>query len=303
MKKIVLAGGTGSLGALLIKAFAEKGWETIVLTRNKAKKSTSLVKYMYWDGKTLGQWAESLVGSFGVINLSGKSIQCRFTAENKKELYSSRIEPTKVLGEAISNMSVKPSIWVNFSGISLFNGLQTLQDENSNQVGKGFLADLAQDWEAACLGNKIEGVHQVILRISPVFLPDSGFFAELLPLVKMGLGGQVGNGKQWMNWIHYQDLVNLIFWILERKAPSSVYHACTPHPTTNADFMKQFRDVVGISIGLPLPTLMAKFGAFAKGVDSSLLLDSVPVTTTRTVEEGFVFLYPDAKTSIKQLVK
>lgn len=302
MKKVVLAGGTGNLGKLLTSAFVKNGWHVIILSRNANKQNTAQISWEQWDGEHIGKWTSCLEGADAVINLSGKSIQCRFTEQNKRELYNSRILPTKVIAEAIQGLLDKPKIWINFSGVSLFNELATLQDENSLEIGTGFLAELSRDWENAFLERDIENVHQVIVRISPVLLADSGFFTELLPLVKMGLGGKVGNGKQWMNWIHYQDLVNLILWILEEESPSKVYHACSPNPSTNASFMKIFRKIVGMPLGFPLPTLLAKVGALVKGVDPSLLLDSTPVTTTATIQEGFIFHYPNAEIALQQLL-
>lgn len=303
MKKIVLAGGTGNLGVLLTTAFVECGWEVVILSRKSVNAPIGQITYVQWDGENLGDWCSSLEGVEAVINLSGKSIQCRFTEQNKKELYNSRILPTKVLNLAIQNLTAKPKLWINFSGVSIFNTLEGLQDERSEKVGKGFLAELTRDWEKAFFEDKLEAVNKVVLRISPVLLKDSGFYAELLPLVKLGLGGKVADGKQWMNWIHSKDLVSLIFWILAQEFPSKIYHACSPNPSSNESFMKTFRNAVGISMGLPLPTFMAKLGAFAKGVDASLLLDSVPVTTTSTLEEGFVFQYPNAEIALQELLK
>jgi len=302
MKKVVLAGGTGNLGTLLTAAFADLGWMVVILTRNAVSKNTSHISYVEWDGTNLGDWTEALTGAEVIINLSGKSIQCRFTETNKKALYDSRISPTKVLGKAIQQMPIKPKLWINFSGISLFNQLLTIQDENSTAIGKGFLATLTEDWEQSFTEINISDVHKVILRISPVLMRDSGFFAELLPLVNMGLGGKVSDGKQFLNWIHYKDFIHLVLWIVNHNNPSAVYHACSPNPSTNAVFMQDFRKAVGISLGLPLPKFMAKIGAFAKGVDPSLLLDSVPVTTTQTIGEGFVFEYPNTEIAIKELL-
>lgn len=303
MKKVVLAGGTGNLGALLSAAFVDRGWEVIILTRQSGTQRVGKVSYIYWDGENVGDWCHALEGVETIINLSGKSIQCRFTEANKKVLYDSRILPTRVLGLAIARLHVKPKLWINFSGVSIFNALEDLQDEQSDKVGTGFLATLSRDWEEAFFDNEIPTVDKVALRISPVLLKESGFYAELLPLVKMGLGGKVADGKQWMNWIHGKDLVSLIFWIIAQPSPSKIYHACSPNPSSNTCFMQTFRKEVGVSMGLPLPRFMAQLGAFVKGVDASLLLDSVPVTTTSTIQEGFVFQFPNAEIALQDLLK
>lgn len=302
MKKVVLAGGTGTLGQLFIDAFVAKGWEVVVLTRSKTLQNTRQVRYEYWDGEHLSEWVNSLEDADTVINLSGKSIQCRFTKENQVALHSSRILPTRALGNAIKQLKNKPKRWINFSGVSLFNGLKHVQDESSTIIGNGFLAELARDWEQAFFDFKFNEVQQVVLRVSPVLLRHSGFFAELLPLVRLGLGGKVGDGKQMMNWIHHTDLTRLLFWIIEGNKTGPIYHACSPKPISNKDFMKTFRKEVDISIGLPLPAFMARIGATLKGVDPSLLLDSVPVASVRPVEEGFVFDFPTAATALKDLI-
>ena len=302
MKRIVLAGGTGTLGQLLIKAFIAKGWDVIVLTRSKAEQDHKQVRFVYWNGETLGEWVNSLEGIDTLINLSGKSIQCRFSKRNRAEMRTSRLLPTKVLGEALTNLKCKPIRWINFSGVSIFNGLSTIQDESSKAVGNGFLAELSRDWEEMFFSHKLDGIDQVVLRVSPVLLPNSGFFSELVPLVRLGLGGQVGDGKQMMNWIHHVDFVRLLVWLIEKDKVSSIYHACTPLPVSNQAFMQSFRKEVGISMGLPLPVFMAKIGAFLKGVDSSLLLDSVPVASSFTIKEGFEFKFSHTGTAIKNLL-
>lgn len=302
MKRIVLAGGTGTLGQLLIKAFIAKGWDVIVLTRSKAEQDHKQVRYVYWNGETLGEWVNSLEGIDTLINLSGKSIQCRFSKRNRAEMRTSRLLPTKVLGEALTNLKCKPRRWINFSGVSIFNGLSTIHDESSKAVGNGFLAELSRDWEEMFFSHKLDGIDQVVLRVSPVLLPNSGFFSELVPLVRLGLGGQVGDGKQMMNWIHHVDFVRLLVWLIEKDKVSSIYHACTPLPVSNQAFMQSFRKEVGISMGLPLPVFMAKIGAFLKGVDSSLLLDSVPVASSFTIKEGFEFKFSHTGTAIKNLL-
>lgn len=302
MKRIVLAGGSGTLGQLLIKAFITKGWDVIVLTRSRVQQPHKHVKYEYWNGETLGEWVNSLEGADTIINLSGKSIQCRFSNKNRTEMRNSRLLPTKVLGEALTNLKCKPRRWINFSGVSIFNELSTIQDESSKLVGHGFLAELSRDWEEVFFSNHLKDIDQVVLRVSPVLLPNSGFFSELLPLVKFGLGGKVGDGKQMMNWIHHVDFVRLMVWIIEKDKVSSIYHACTPTPVSNNSFMNSFRKEVGISVGIPLPNFMAKIGAFFKGVDPSLLLDSVPVASSFTIKEGFEFKFSNTRSAIKNLL-
>ena len=303
MKRIVLAGGTGNLGRLLVDAFLNLDYEVVVLTRGNKKSEFDNLHYVHWDGKSMGEWANALQGSDTIINLSGQSIQCRFTAENKKILKESRIEPTRTLGEMISTLDHAPRLWINFSGISLFEGLEPFSDENSTVLGKGFLAELSQEWERAFWQYKLEETKQVVLRISPVLSNDFGMFEELYPLIRLGLGGKVGDGQQYISWITDEDFVRLVTYIVQLENPARIYHACTPHPNTNEVFMQSLRTALSVNFGLPLPRLFAKLGAWLKGVEPTLLLESNAVTTIQTISDGFIFNHPNCEQAFVYLVK
>ena len=302
MKKIVLAGGTGHLGTLLKKALLKAGWDVVILSRQKNNQEDGAT-YVVWDGQHVGEWQRVLEEADALINLSGKSIQCRFTSENRAILERSRIVPTMVLGEAISKCEKAPRLWINFSGISIFSGLKAEQDEASIAVGTGYLAQLARKWEAAFAECDLSKTTKVILRLSPVLAKDKGMFAELLPIARYGMGGTVADGKQYISWIHQQDFVALVLWILVQPEPRRVYHACSPYPVTNERFMRVLRESLGISFGLPLPRLMAKIGSFVKNVDSSMLLDSVRGTTSYTIGDGFLFQFDNIRDACADLVQ
>ncbi len=303
MAKIVLAGGTGNLGQLLLPYLKEKGDQIVILSRKKMIKHHPGVEFMVWDGMTEGEWTKSLDDADVLINLSGASINRRFTPKNRDILYRSRIQPTKLLGKVIEKQAKPPKLWINISGVSIFNGASGLQDETSVAYGSDFLAKLAQDWEAACLHSATPNTEKVILRMSPLLSKNSGLLEELIPLAKLGLAGTIGSGKQMMPWIHEEDFVRLVDWIIRQEAPAAIYHACSPNPETNKHFMEVLRKAVGRSFGLPLPTALAKLGAFVKGTDSSLLLETVPVTTIVTLENGFKFNFPYLHDAIKTLIK
>lgn len=302
--KIVLAGGSGHLGRLLTSAFLTGGMEVFILTRDKESVgSVDGVTSIYWDGKTVGEWVEQLENVDTLINLTGRSIQCRFTAQNRKALRDSRIGPTKLLGQAIQRLKFPPRLWINFSGISIFGGQGGLHSEESMCYGKDFLALLAQEWEKAFNEVELVETKKVILRISPVLTKDSGMFSELFPLVKKGLGGAVGGGGQMVSWIHEVDLVQMVLWIIGLHEPACIYHACSPHPVRNAEFMKIFREEAKVSFGFAMPTPLAHIGAFFKGIDASLLLQTVAVTTKTTIEDGFKFKYSYLHSALAQLIK
>lgn len=301
MRKIVLAGGSGHLGTLLAEAFLDLGWDVTVLSRQRDKRDGP-VDYIFWNGEHLGPWTNVLEGADTVINLSGKNIQCRFTPRNKALLDHSRILPTNALGRAIAQCYKPPRLWINFSGLSIFSGLNEMQDETSIAVGSGYLAQLTRRWEAAASAFELSDTARVILRVSPVLTRQQGMFAELLRLTRWRLGGKVAEGKQLVSWIHEHDFVQLVQWVIEQSNPRRIYHACSPNPITQAALMKTIRESTGISFGLPLPRPLVHIGALVKGIDPSVLLDSVPATTRYTVEDGFAFTYGKPRDAIVNLV-
>ncbi|WP_156305871.1 TIGR01777 family oxidoreductase [Sphingobacterium endophyticum] len=303
MAKIVLAGGTGNLGRLLINLFQEQGHKIIVLSRQKNHSGDSTVQYVNWDAENLGPWQKELDNADVLINLCGLSINRRFTKKNKELLWKSRIIPTTLLGEAISTLENPVKLWINFSGVSIFNAAKSLQDENGKDFANDFLGTLAKDWENAFKEAKTKDTEKVILRMSPILSQKSGMFAELYPLAKMGLGGKVGDGKQMVSWIHESDFIRLIDWIVKSSHRELIYHACSPNPVSNAEFMHALRKECKVSFGLPLPSVMAKIGAFIKGVDPVLLLESVPVTTILTIKNGFKFNFPYIQPAFNTFIK
>lgn len=302
-KKIVLAGGTGNIGRLLTFALTQLGYQVLILSRSKNKSSHQDIKYIQWDGETLGAWVEELEDVDTLINLSGQSIQCRFTAENRKALVASRTLPTRALGEALVDLNNPPRLWINFSGISLFEGVNGQHDEESKDYGNTFLANLSKEWEETFVQSITPKTQKVILRLSPVLSRDFGMFRELYPLARFGMGGQVGNGQQQVCWIHELDLVRLVTWIIHHESPAALYHACTPESVPNKEFMQDLRRAVHMPIGIPLPVLFAKVGAFFKGVESDMLLLTNNVQSSRPVNEGFSFNYPTTQQAFEQLTK
>lgn len=303
MEKIVLAGGSGHVGQILAESFLALDNEVYILTRGQRSSQRENLHYVQWSGEQLGPWQETLEGADVLINLSGESINKRLTEKNKRALEDSRIKPTRALGEAVANSSNPPKLWINFSGASLFDGQQGLHTEESSAVGDSFLAELVQKWEHAFWAADTPRTARTVLRLSPVLQRSGGMFAELFPLVRLGLGGKVGDGKQYVSWIHEQDLLRVVHWIANYDARADLYHACAPQPVPNADFMKALRKVAGVPFGLPLPTPLAKVGAFIKRVDEGLLLETVSVISGRLEQEGFDFKYPDVHSAFAQLVE
>lgn len=301
MEKIVLAGGSGNLGQVIAHSFLEKGCQVVILSRTARHATLPDLSYVQWSGKDLGAWTTELEGADVLINLSGESINTRFTDKNKAVLEHSRIMPTRILGEAVATLVNPPRIWINFSGISLYGGLEGIHTEYDQVYARDFLADLTKKWEAAFQACKLSQTKQVVLRLSPVLQSTAGMFKELYSVTKMGFGGKVGSGKQMISWIHETDLIRIIHWIVKQELPATIYHACSPQPVSNIDFMKAMRRVTGIYIGLPLPMPLAKIGAFVKGVDDSLLLQGNAVISKQLAMEGFAFIYPTIEEALRDL--
>ena len=299
--KIVLAGGTGNIGELLIASFLSQGFKVTVLTRSV--RYSDEVQYVQWDGEYIGDWIGVLESADVLINLCGEAITRRFTEKNCRILENSRLLPTSVLGSAIERIVNAPRLWINFSGISIYNGVKTIQDERSVLYGDDFLANLTKQWESSFFSSKTPRTKKVALRISAVLSQHFGMVKELYPLARKGLAGTIGSGKQYISWIHQDDLTRLINWLITLENPRSIYHACSPNPIENHEFMVALQRAVGVSTGIPLPELFARVGAFIKGVDSGLLLQTVPATTHYTLDDGFVFEFPYIASAFNQLIK
>lgn len=305
MKKIVIAGGTGFIGSKLT-AFLSEYYEIIVLTRNinhVNEKRINNIRFVYWDGKNLGEWTNEIENAEAVINLSGTSIDCRFTHKNKHEIIQSRIDSTHAIGQAISLILNPPSVWINFSAVGYYSDNKTLpHDEFSSDSGTDFLSEVAKMWENAFAAYKFPQTRKICLRISLVLDKKSKIIQILLPLIRMGLGGKVGNGKQIISWIHIHDLCRLIFWLLKNTKTHGVYNACSPYPVTNEEFMSAFRKSTKSTFGIPAPVWIIKLATYILNKDPSLILNSVNVIPKRLINEGFEFIYPKLDLCLQQII-
>lgn len=291
MPKLILAGGSGFLGNALIQYFEEACHEIVVLSRTP-KTNHGNVKYVVWDGVKVADWASELEHADAVINLSGKNVNCRYTTENKKEIMASRINSTTAIGKAIQQLQNPPKLWINFSAVAIYEKSYGLaMDENSDQPGTGFMYEVCKAWERAVDQTELSSTRKVILRVSMVIGKEAGVYKTLLPLVKLGLGGKAGNGKQMVSWIHLQDLCRMINWLIANPTANGVYNAAAPNPVTNIQFMQAFRKSVGMPVGFPAPAFAVKIGAFLLGTEPELVIDSVNVTPRKALSEGFTFNY------------
>lgn len=296
MKKLVIAGANGFLARYLTRYFSAAGWEVAGLARHKEGMDENC-RYVNWDGRTLGDWTSEMDGCTALINLTGRSVNCRYNDENKRQIINSRVESTQVLGEAVAACVNPPEVWMNASTATIYRHSENHPQSERGEIGEGFSVEVAKAWEGAFFDARVPGrVRKVALRISLVLADEPGtVYRYLYNLARFGLGGKIGTGKQMVSWIHVDDLCRAVDWLIEHDEMSGPVNITAPDPVTNAEQMRRFRKLVGMSIGLPAAKWMAEIGAFFLRTETELILKSRWVVPTRLQENGFVFEKPEMK--------
>ncbi|WP_096199720.1 TIGR01777 family oxidoreductase [Bacillus sp. FJAT-45350] len=301
-KKIVLAGGSGFLGQSLARFLVNKGYEVIILTRGKSAVHDD-VKYVQWDGKRLDEWVEAIEGSYAIVNFTGKSVNCIYTKGNKKEIISSRLHSVKVLQDAIRNCKQPPKAFVQAGSLAIFGDTTEVCDEYSPH-GDGFSVHVCKQWEESFLKESFPNTRQVLLRIGFALGKGGGALEPLIKLVKYNLGGTVGSGKQYISWLHIDDLNEMFLEAIENESYSGIYNATGPSPVTNKEFMKTLRKVVGKGWSPPAPTPFVWLGAYVlMQTEPSLALTGRNCIPKRLQESGFIFQYTDLEKALENLVR
>ena len=298
--KIILAGGTGSLGNYLGRYFSEKGREVIILSRSE-KPSQGNIHFRKWDGKTLGDWAKELDGADCVINLSGKSVNCRYTEENMKDIIASRVDSTTVIGQAIQNCTSPPPVWINASSAAIYGDTSTNTDETASH-GNGFSPDVCKKWEAAFHAVQTPATRKVALRIGLVLSAKGGVLEPLINLGNFFLAGTVGNGKQYMSWIHQEDLGRLVERFISDATFTGAINVCSPNPVTNKEFMKALRNALGKPFGMPTPAFLVRIGATFMGTEADLVLYGRKVVSKILTDKIFQFHFPEINVAMKDIL-
>lgn len=297
--KIVIPGGTGQVGAVLERAFLAKGWEVVILSRG-GRSGAGVVE---WDGRTLGDWAKEIDGCDAVINLAGRSVNCRYTRANLDAMMNSRVDSARVVGEAIAKAAKPPRVWLQMSTATIYaHRFDASNDEATGLIGGtepsvpaywGFSIDIAKAWEKAQTDAVTPSTRKVALRTAMVMSPDSGgIFDMLLKMTRLGLGGPIGGGAQFVSWIHEDDFVRAVQLLLERNDFNGPVNLCAPNPLPQREFMAALRKAWGMPVGLPATKWMAEIGAFFLRTDTELLFKSRRVMPGRLLEAGFEFKYP-----------
>ncbi len=309
--KIVLAGGSGHVGAVLIRHFLSRGDEVIVLSR-KARIVDS-VRYVEWDGETLGVWAEELNGADVAINLAGRSVNCRYTPENLDAMFASRIDSTRILGAAIGLCLAPPKIWLQSSTATIYaHRFDAANDETTGLMGGdepgipelwGKSVAIAKGWEQVLWEAEVPGVRRVALRSAMTMSVDEGsVFNVLSRLARRGLGGRVGSGRQYVSWIHEHDFVKAIQFLIDYEVDGAV-NLCSPNPLPQAEFARELREAWGMSFGLPAAEWMIELGCWAMRTESELVLKSRRVVPGRLMDMGFQFDFPIWRDAAMDLVR
>lgn len=298
--KIVMPGGSGQVGAILGRAFQREGHEVVVLSRRPAESPWRVVQ---WDGATLGAWSSEVDGCDVVINLAGRSVNCRYTAANRKDILESRVFSTRVVGQAISTANRPPRVWLQASTATIYShSFDEPNDEMTGSIGGwdnapgswAFSTEVARAWESALAEAVTPHTRKVTLRSSMTMSADpGGIFATLLRLVRCGLGGSIAGGRQYVSWIHEDDFVAALAWLIETDWISGAVNVCAPNPLPQREFMRDLRHAAGIPIGLPATKLMASIGALLMQTETELILKSRRVVPGRLLDRGFAFKYPN----------
>ena len=283
MKKIVLAGGTGFLGSFLASKFMGSGCEVIVISRTNGD--------IAWKGKEAV--VSALSDADAVINLAGKSVDCRYNEHNKKEILESRIETTKAIGEAIQSCTHPPKVWINSSTATIYRHAEDrAMTEANGEIGTGFSVNVALHWEKSFFDFKLPATRQIALRMAIVLGKDGGAMQPLKRLARFGFGGKQGKGTQMFSWIHIEDVYQIIMFLLEHDNLNGIINCAAPAPVTNQMFMKTLRNALHKKIGLPSPEWLLKVGAAVIRTETELILKSRWVVPDRLVKSGYKFTCP-----------
>jgi uncharacterized protein (TIGR01777 family) len=298
--KVVIPGGSGQVGAILARALQADSHDVVVLTRQSRPSPWRTVG---WDGVTAGPWVKEIDGSDVVINLAGRSVNCRYTPGNRQEILDSRVNSTRAVGEAIAQARRPPRVWLQASTATInAHRHDAPNDEATGLIGGhepgapgswNFSIDVARAWERALEDAATPHTRKVALRSAMTMSPDAGgIFDTLLTLVKRGLGGTAGDGRQFVSWIDCEDFIRSVRWLIDHDDIEGAVNLAAPNPVPNEEFMRTLREASGTHAGLPAARWMLEVGAMFMRTETELILKSRRVVPGRLLQSGFVFHYP-----------
>lgn len=303
MKKLILAGGSGYLGRVLADYLKEKFAEVVILSRYSTPPERN-VRTVMWDAHLMGRWANELEGADVLINLAGRSVDCRYTPKNRAAIYSSRIASTRVLGEAIQRCMFPPKLWINSSSATIYEGsYDKYRTEAEGIIGDDFSMNVCKRWEETFHRFSGPGTRKVIIRTSIVLGKNGGALPVLKRLTRAGLGGRQGSGKQYISWLHEHDFARAIGWLITNAQAQGIYNLVAPGAVPNNAFMQNLRESLNQKIGIPTPEWLLRIGAVLIRTEPELILKSRKVYPQRLLNEGFVFEFTDSKKALEDLCR
>jgi uncharacterized protein len=281
-KKVILAGGTGFIGQYFEKQFKELGYDVKHISRQP--------QHISWNDKAA--IIDALEGGELLINLAGKSVNCRYNESNKKEIMNSRLETTRILGESVLASKNPPKLWINSSTATIYRHAEDRpMTEANGEIGSGFSVDVATNWEKTFYSFSLPKTRQIALRIAIVLGKDGGVMTPYINLVKFGLGGIQGPGNQMFSWIHVEDLFRIVLFLNKREDLNGTFNCSAPEPVSNREFMKKMRKAMNIPIGLPAPKWLLEIGSVLIRTETELVLKSRWVLPERLEKEGYKFTF------------
>lgn len=301
-QRIVLAGGSGFLGHALSKELLARNYEVIVLTR-KPKMRADGVKEVEWDGQHIGEWIQHVDGAEAVVNLTGRSVNCRHTPENLREIIDSRVNSVNAIGSAIYHVAQPPKVWVQSGSLAYYGDLADEWCDEDSLQKPGTAIEVCRLWEDAFNAAKIPKTRKVLLRIGLVLARDEGLLSVLSKLTKWFLGGRVGSGTQFMSWIHVADMNRMFLDTIENEKLSGVFNATGPKPVTNKEFMYELRRALHRPWSPPVPEWAVGIGSQLMKTEPSLALTGRRCAPKRFLEKGFQFRFPELRSVLTEIYK
>ena len=286
--KIVIAGGTGYLGQVLTNHFVKDKKNSIYILCRKQFVDKENMSDLKWDGETEGYWVTLLEGTDVLINLTGKSVNCRYTETNKEAIYNSRINSTSLLCKVVQELKFPPKVFIQSSSATIYRHSEDkLMTEKNGEIGADFSMDVCKKWETVFNSFHLTETRKIITRTSIVIGNNGGAFPIMKSLVKLGFGGKQGSGNQFISFITEEDYVKAIAFLIDKEA--GIYNLCVPNPIKNKYFQKKLRQKLNCSFGIPTPKILLKIGGLLIGTESELILKSRKVYPEKLLGKGFVF--------------
>jgi uncharacterized protein len=292
-KKVILAGGTGFIGQYFEKQFIELGYDVKHISRQP--------QHISWNDKAA--IVDALEDSELLINLAGKSVNCRYHETNKKEIMNSRLETTNILGESVLSCKNPPQLWINSSTATIYRHADDRpMTEANGEIGSGFSVDVATNWEKTFYSFSLPQTRQIALRIAIVLGKNGGVMIQYINLVRFGLGGVQGSGKQMFSWIHVEDLFKIVLFLNNREDLTGTFNCSAPDPVSNREFMKKMRKTMNMPIGLPAPKWLLEIGSVLIRTETELVLKSRWVLPERLEKEGYKFTFETVEKTLQDIL-